>query len=49
MRSFLFVPGDDERKLAKAASSGADAVISRSLVFVGLNGGNWIVEFRTHG
>lgn len=26
-RSFLFVPGSDERKLAKAASLGADAVI----------------------
>ena len=27
MRSLLFVPGDDERKLAKAASAGADALI----------------------
>ncbi|MGD0185685.1 MAG: CoA ester lyase [Roseiarcus sp.] len=27
MRSLLFVPGDDERKLAKALSSGADALI----------------------
>lgn len=27
MRSALFVPGDDERKLAKALSSGADALI----------------------
>lgn len=27
MRSYLFVPGDDERKLAKAAGSGADALI----------------------
>jgi citrate lyase subunit beta/citryl-CoA lyase len=27
MRSLLFVPGDDEKKLAKALSSGADALI----------------------
>jgi len=27
MRSYLFVPGDSERKLAKGAESGADAVI----------------------
>lgn len=27
MRSLLFVPGDDERKLTKAASAGADALI----------------------
>ncbi len=27
MRSFLFVPGDSERKLAKAQSSGADALV----------------------
>ncbi len=27
IRSYLFVPGDDERKLSKAASSGADALI----------------------
>jgi len=27
IRSFLFVPGDSERKLGKAASAGADAVI----------------------
>ena len=27
IRSWLFVPGDDERKLAKAADSGADALI----------------------
>ena len=27
MRSFLFVPGDSERKLAKGALSGADALI----------------------
>ena len=27
MRSWLFVPGDSERKLEKAASSGADVVI----------------------
>lgn len=27
MRSWLFVPGDDERKLAKGLSSGADALI----------------------
>lgn len=27
IRSFLFVPGDSERKLAKAASAGADALI----------------------
>ena len=27
MRSLLFVPGDDERKLAKALASGADALI----------------------
>lgn len=27
MRSLLFVPGDDERKLAKAVTSGADALI----------------------
>ncbi|MFO1080645.1 MAG: CoA ester lyase [Reyranellaceae bacterium] len=27
MRSFLFVPGDSERKLAKGAGSGADALI----------------------
>ncbi|MGF1651265.1 MAG: HpcH/HpaI aldolase/citrate lyase family protein [Hyphomicrobiaceae bacterium] len=27
MRSLLFVPGDDERKLAKALTSGADALI----------------------
>ena len=27
LRSMLFVPGDSERKLAKAASSGADALI----------------------
>jgi citrate lyase subunit beta/citryl-CoA lyase len=27
MRSFLFVPGDDEKKLAKALSAGADALI----------------------
>ena len=26
-RSWLFVPGDSERKLAKAASTGADAII----------------------
>ena len=27
MRSFLFVPGDSERKLAKGAASGADALV----------------------
>ena len=27
MRSLLFVPGDDARKLAKALASGADALI----------------------
>ncbi len=27
MRSFLFVPADSDKKLAKAASSGADALI----------------------
>ena len=27
MRSLLFVPGDSERKLAKALASGADALI----------------------
>src|ERR1700704_3181752 len=27
MRSFLFVPADSERKLAKGADSGADAII----------------------
>jgi citrate lyase subunit beta/citryl-CoA lyase len=27
MRSYLFVPGDDERKLAKSLTSGADALI----------------------
>ena len=27
MRSLLFVPGHDERKLAKALESGADALI----------------------
>ena len=27
MRSLLFVPADSERKLAKAMSSGADAII----------------------
>ena len=27
MRSALFVPGDDEKKLAKALGSGADALI----------------------
>src|SRR4029077_3898607 len=27
MRSFLFVPGDSERKLAKAENSGADALV----------------------
>ncbi|MEQ9527721.1 MAG: aldolase/citrate lyase family protein, partial [Parvibaculaceae bacterium] len=27
MRSFLFVPADSEKKLSKAASSGADALI----------------------
>src|SRR3546814_15054689 len=27
-RSWLFVPGDDERKLARAGTSGADALIS---------------------
>jgi citrate lyase subunit beta / citryl-CoA lyase len=27
LRSFLFVPGDSEKKLAKGAGSGADALI----------------------
>ena len=27
MRSFLFVPGDSERKLAKAETSAADALV----------------------
>jgi citrate lyase subunit beta/citryl-CoA lyase len=27
MRSLLFVPGDSERKMAKAAGAGADALI----------------------
>ena len=27
MRSFLFVPGDSERKLGKGAASGADALV----------------------
>src|SRR5215469_7273780 len=27
MRSFLFVPGDSERKLVKGAGSGADALV----------------------
>ncbi|NIP89020.1 MAG: CoA ester lyase, partial [Gammaproteobacteria bacterium] len=27
MRSFLFVPGDSERKLEKARGAGADAII----------------------
>ena len=27
IRSWLFVPGDSERKLAKAAGAGADAVV----------------------
>ena len=27
LRSFLFVPGDSERKLARGAASGADALI----------------------
>ena len=27
MRSFLFVPGDSERKLAKAENSAADALV----------------------
>ena len=27
LRSFLFVPGDSQKKLAKAAAAGADALI----------------------
>ena len=27
MRSLLFIPGDDERKLAKGVGAGADALI----------------------
>ena len=30
IRSFLFVPGDSERKLDKAGGVGADAIIVRS-------------------
>ena len=39
IRSFLFVPGDSERKLEKAAGVGADAIIVRSA-----NEGTWGVK-----
>ena len=50
MRSFLFVPGDSERKLAKAASAAADALVldledavsaDRSISRAGLFANTW--------